>query len=171
MIPFVLAQEEPALSEERRLLYVGFTRARRDLRISWAASRGKATRSRFIADQVTGAEAVAAPRKASSVRSRTCRVCGKPLQSAAERKLARHEDCEVTYDEELFEALRTWRKKVSEEIRMPAFVVFTDATLQAIAEFEPKSRAQLMKLPGIGTVKADRYGEGALEVIRTHQES
>lgn len=171
LIPFVLAQEEPALSEERRLLYVGFTRARRDLRVSWAASRGKATRSRFIADMAAATEAVAAPRKTSSVRSRTCRVCGGPLHSAAERKLARHEHCEVTYDEELFEALRAWRKQVAEEIRMPAFVVFTDATLQAIAEFEPTSRAQLLKLPGIGTVKAQRYGDGALEVIRLHQES
>ncbi|MDO5677514.1 MAG: ATP-dependent DNA helicase UvrD2 [Propionibacteriaceae bacterium] len=169
MIPFVLAQEEPALAEERRLLYVGFTRARRQLRISWAASRGKATRSRFIADQVSGPETVVAPRKVSSVRSRTCRVCGTALNTPAERKLARHEDCEVNFDEELFEALRAWRKAVAEEIRMPAFVVFTDATLQAIAEFAPKDRAQLLRLPGIGTVKADRYGNGALEVIRQHQ--
>lgn len=170
LIPFVLSQEEPALSEERRLLYVGFTRARRDLRISWAASRGKATRSRFIADHRGVAEVVAAPpRRTSSVRSRTCRVCGNQLHSAAERKLARHEDCEVTYDEALFEALRDWRKQVAEKIRMPAFVVFTDATLQAIAEFAPDSHAQLLKLPGIGMVKADRYGEGALEVVRAHQ--
>ena len=105
------------------------------------------------------------------MKSRTCRVCGNPLHSAAERKLARHEDCEVSYDEELFEALRVWRKSVADEIRMPAFVVFTDATLQAIAEFAPSTRAQLLKLPGIGMVKADRYGEGALAVIRAHQSS
>lgn len=170
MIPFVLAQEEPALSEERRLLYVGFTRARRDLRISWSAARGKATRSRFIADQVSGPEPVAKPRRTTSVRSRTCRVCGNQLHTSSERKLARHEDCEVAYDEALFDSLRQWRKQVAEEIRMPAFVVFTDATLQAIAEFAPENRAQLLKLPGIGSVKADRYGDGALEVIRQHQD-
>lgn len=169
MIPFVLAQEEPALSEERRLLYVGFTRARRALRVSWAASRGKATRSRFIADQVSGPITVGKPRQTTSVRSRTCRVCGNPLHSAAERKLSRHEDCEVAYDEELFEALRAWRKRVAEETKMPAFVVFTDATLQAIAEAVPTTPRELLKLPGIGQSKLTRYGDGALEVIRAHQ--
>ncbi|GAA4888722.1 ATP-dependent DNA helicase UvrD2 [Tessaracoccus lubricantis] len=171
MIPFVLAQEEPALSEEKRLLYVGFTRARRDLRVSWSASRGKATRSRFIADQTGGHAVAAPPRRTTSVKSRTCRVCGNPLHSAAERKLSRHADCEVAYDEDLFEALRAWRKQVAEETRMPAFVVFTDATLQAIAEAAPTTPAQLLRLPGIGQSKLSKYGEGALGVVRQHQES
>lgn len=167
LIPFVLSQEEPALSEERRLLYVGFTRARRELRISWAASRGGATRSRFVADQVTGPATL--PRvgagRSSSSRSRTCRVCGKQLHSAAERKLSRHEDCEVDYDEALFEELRAWRKAVAEESKVPAFVVFTDATLLAIAEAVPTTTAELLRLPGIGQSKVSRYGESVLEVI------
>lgn len=171
MIPFVLSQEEPALSEERRLLYVGFTRAKRALRISWAAARGNATRSRFIADQVSGPISTRpAPKaKTSTSRSRTCRVCGGHLHTAAERKLSRHETCEVNYDESLFEALRAWRKQTAEEASVPAFVVFTDATLQAIAEAEPTTTAQLLKLPGIGQTKATRYGAGALGVIRNHQ--
>ena len=171
LIPFVLSQEEPALSEERRLLYVGFTRAKRELRVSWSAGRGGSTRSRFIADQVSGPATVARPakQKATSARSRTCRVCGGHLHTAAERKLSRHEGCEVSYDEALFEALRSWRKGVAEEASVPAFVVFTDATLQAIAEAVPRSEADLLRLPGIGRVKAERYGGGALEVIRGHQ--
>ena len=170
MIPFVLSQEEPALSEERRLLYVGFTRARRALRVSWAASRGTATRSRFIADQVTGPVTVGRePRSASSSRSRTCRVCGQRLTDAAERKLGRHHDCEVAYDEALFEALRAWRKETAEEAKVPAFVVFTDATLQAIAEAAPTDEAGLLRLPGIGRSKLERYGKAALDVVRGHQ--
>lgn len=170
LIPFVLSQEEPQLSEERRLLYVGFTRARRELRISWAAGRGQATRSRFIADQVSGPGVVgSAPKKATSSRSRTCRVCGGQLHTAAERKLSRHDDCEVPYDEALFEALRTWRKKVADDTLMPAFVVFTDATLQAIAEAAPTTHQGLLKLPGIGASKVSKYGDGVLEVIARHQ--
>ncbi|MHA6511634.1 ATP-dependent DNA helicase UvrD2 [Tessaracoccus sp. Z1128] len=171
MIPFVLSQEEPALSEERRLLYVGFTRAKKELRVSWAAGRGSATRSRFIADQVSGPATVSrAPKqRTTSVRSRTCRVCGSQLHTPAERKLSRHEGCEVNYDEGLFEALRAWRKLTAEEASVPAFVVFTDATLQAIAEAAPSSEGELLRLPGIGKVKAERYGGGALEVIRGHQ--
>lgn len=171
MIPFALSQEEPSLSEERRLLYVGFTRAKRELRVSWAAGKGSATRSRFIADQVSGASTVTrAPKeKSTSARSRTCRVCGLHLHTAAERKLSRHGDCEVTYDEGLFEALRAWRKVAADQASVPAFVVFTDATLQAIAEAAPTTEADLLRLPGIGRVKVERYGGGALEVIRSHQ--
>lgn len=171
LIPFVLSQEEPALSEERRLLYVGFTRARRELRISWAASRGSATRSRFIADQVKGPSAVVNRKRrgATTSKSRTCRVCGGLLHTAGERKLSRHEDCEVPYDEELFEALRAWRKSVADEAKVPAFVVFTDATLQAIAEATPSDAAELLRLPGIGQAKVTRYGQGALETIALHR--
>ncbi|WP_231979767.1 3'-5' exonuclease [Tessaracoccus coleopterorum] len=171
LIPFALSQEEPELSEERRLLYVGFTRAKRELRISWAASRGSATRSRFIADQVTGPATVSRrqSKATTSSKSRKCRVCGGLLHTAGERKLSRHEDCEVNFDEALFESLRAWRRSVAEEAKVPAFVVFTDATLQAIAEAEPSNAAELLRLPGIGQSKVTKYGEGALEVIARHQ--
>lgn len=171
LIPFVLSQEEPALSEERRLLYVGFTRAKRELRVTWAAGRGSATRSRFIAGLVPGEPAAGrAPRqRGGSVRSRTCRVCGGQLHTAAERKLSRHTDCTVSYDEGLFDALRAWRKQVADSAALPAFVVFTDATLQAIAEAAPTSERDLLRLPGIGRVKVERYGEGVLSVVRDRQ--
>ena len=52
---------------------------------------------------------------------------------------------------------------------MPAFVVFTDATLLAIAEAEPTDEAGLLQLPGIGRSKVTKYGPGALEVIRSHR--
>ena len=166
MIPFVLSQEEPALSEERRLLYVGFTRAKRALRVSWSASRGSATRSRFIADQVTGPATVGKPpAPRTSSRSRVCRVCGNRLESAAERKLSRHLSCEVDYDEALFERLRAWRKATADDAKVPAFVVFTDATLQAIAEAVPRDEAALLRLPGIGQAKVSKYGPSVLAVV------
>lgn len=171
LIPFVLSQEEPELSEERRLLYVGFTRAKRELRISWAASRGNSLRSRFIADQVTGPAAAvrSKPKRTSSSKSRTCRVCGGQLHTATERKLSRHEGCEVSYDEALFEALRAWRKQEADSAKVPAFVVFTDATLLAIAEAEPTSAADLLRLPGIGQAKITKYAEPVLDVIAEHR--
>ena len=96
-------------------------------------------------------------------------MCGNQLHTAAERKLSRHEDCEVDYDEELFEELRRWRKQVADDAKVPAFVVFTDATLLAIAEAEPTDEAGLLQLPGIGRSKVTKYGPGALEVIRSHR--
>ncbi|MDF1486791.1 ATP-dependent DNA helicase UvrD2 [Tessaracoccus caeni] len=172
LVPFVLSQEEPALSEERRLLYVAITRARRQLRLSWAWrwQGGQSSRSRFLA----GIGGPAAPRdeaprqRATSLKSRPCKVCGALLHSATERKLGRHEDCEVAYDEELLASLKAWRKTTAEEAKVPAFVVFTDATLQAIAESVPRSVPELLKLPGIGKVKADRYGQACLDVVLSH---
>ena len=73
--------------------------------------------------------------RASATRTpRTCRTCGTILDTAAERKIGRCAACPPTYDEAVFEALRAWRKEAAAEAKMPAFVVFTDATLQLIAE-------------------------------------
>jgi DNA helicase-2/ATP-dependent DNA helicase PcrA len=93
-----------------------------------------------------------------------CRVCGRPLGSAVERKLTRCTTCPGDRDEALFERLRAWRLEVAQEQRVPAFVVFTDATLTAIAEARPSSRARLAALPGVGAVKLDRYGDAVLEL-------
>ena len=48
---------------------------------------------------------------------------------------------------------------------VPAFVVFHDATLAAVAEARPRDRPSLLALPGMGPVKADRYGEALLAVV------
>lgn len=172
LVPFILSTEEPALSEERRLLHVGVTRARLHLRISHPSSpsRGRGTRSRFLDGIAPRQEGVqSAPSQGRrGARSRRCSVCSQPLMSALERKLRRHVGCDVDYDEDLLGSLKAWRLETAKEASVPAFVVFTDATLQAIAEAVPRNRAELLKLPGIGTVKADRYGEACLEVISEH---
>ena len=106
MVPFALSQEEPALSEERRLLHVAVTRARQRLRVSWPGrpSRGRGARSRFLTglvpeQQVPATRSGRAGR--GSVRSRTCFVCREQLTAASERKLGRHIGCEAPFDEEL----------------------------------------------------------------------
>ena len=70
--------------------------------------------------------------------------------------------------EALLAALKKWRKDTAEKASVPAFVVFTDATLQAVAEAEPATRQELLKLSGIGTVKVERYGQDCLQVIAEH---
>lgn len=172
LVPFSLASEEPALSEERRLLYVAVTRAKQRLRISWnfIGAGGKQQRSRFLAG-IREQQAPAAMRAGSgergSIKSKPCVVCGRLLATPAERKLRRHEDCELPVDEALFERLRAWRKTTAEELGVPAFVVFTDATLMAIAEAKPTDERGLLALPGIGQSKLRKHGEAVLEVLRS----
>ena len=64
-------------------------------------------------------------------------MCGKALTAPVARKLGRCEDCPSAYDEELFERLREWRAEQAREASVPAYVVFTDATLTALAEVRP----------------------------------
>ena len=165
-LPIALAATDAQVEEERRLFYVGITRAREHLMVSWATSRTEGRRgnrkpSRFL-------DGVIAPRPSTPARRTAlrgvahCRTCSRPLTSSVERKLGRCEGCPASYDEALFDALRAWRLGRAQEQGQPAFVVFTDATLQAICEQRPTSLAELARLPGIGQAKLDRYGADVL---------
>jgi DNA helicase-2/ATP-dependent DNA helicase PcrA len=99
-------------------------------------------------------------------RNDTCRVCGKALVSGREIALGRCESCPSAYDEELFERLRAWRKDEATRQSVPAFVVFSDATLEQIATVLPKDRSALLKVTGIGAKKAEVYGDAVLALVR-----
>jgi DNA helicase-2/ATP-dependent DNA helicase PcrA len=180
LMPISLADGWEAVEEERRLLYVGITRAREHLHLSWARARtpgGRATRSRsrfldglFPPDAATAAREARGARAEGGKRARrslptTCRTCAQPLASAAERKVGRCASCPPTYDEGLFERLREWRSSTASEASLPAYVVFTDATLVAIAEAMPSDVAGLAKIPGVGPAKLDKYGEAVLGLL------
>lgn len=176
-LPFVLAKTPEAVAEERRLFYVGITRAREHLRVSWATTRNgggqRRAQSRFLDGVVAVPEAPTRARGkrrgAKSALESTCRVCGRGLTTGAERKLRRHLECEATYDEAVWEALRAWRKERADEQGAPAFVVFTDATLMAIAEAMPADVASLGTISGVGRTKLERYGAGVLGVLDGHR--
>lgn len=175
-LPFILANTPEQVAEERRLLYVGVTRARQHLRLSWSRTRngGGASRnpSRFldpVLPERSRSQAAAPPVKKARVKttvlSAHCRSCGQPLGSAAERKLGRHGGCPATYDEHTMTLLKEWRKQEASEASMPAYCVFTDATLVAIAEARPTSSAELLKIHGLGSAKEAKYGAHVLAII------
>jgi len=65
----------------------------------------------------------------------------------------------------MFEKLRAWRAAVAKEHGLPAFVVFHDGTLRAIAQMRPTSLHQLRGISGIGEKKLASYGEGVLALL------
>jgi ATP-dependent DNA helicase RecQ len=65
----------------------------------------------------------------------------------------------------LFERLRSLRKALAEERGVPAYIVFSDKVLRAMAEERPLSAAGLLRIPGVGPKKLERYGEAFLAAI------
>jgi DNA helicase-2/ATP-dependent DNA helicase PcrA len=148
--------DEASLAEERRLLYVGITRARRHLHLSWAdrrETRGRETRrtrSRFLAGLVPAAQR-------SGLRSADGTI--RPGASLTRPRKA------VPGEDPLFDALRAWRTDRAREEEKPAYVVASDATLTAIAAARPGSLASLERVNGIGPAKLDKYGPDILAIV------
>ncbi|MFI8293367.1 ATP-dependent DNA helicase UvrD2 [Streptomyces sp. NPDC085614] len=182
MMPITYAKTDEQVEEERRLLYVGVTRARLHLSLSWALSRspgGRASRrpTRFLKGLRPGSGALGAAgaggggsveRGAGGRRKRRgpvlCRVCGSTLTEAGEMKLMRCEDCPSDMDEALYERLREWRSDQAKELGQPAYCVFTDKTLMAIAECVPSTDGELAGISGVGARKLDRFGADVLAI-------
>ncbi|MEU6079445.1 ATP-dependent DNA helicase UvrD2 [Streptomyces sp. NPDC047108] len=179
MMPITYARTDEQIEEERRLLYVGVTRARVHLALSWALSRapgGRASRrpSRFLSGLRPGSTTAAGRtrggaggiERGSAARKRRgpakCRVCGRTLTDAGEMKLMRCESCPSDLDEALYERLREWRMEEAAALGQPAYCVFTDKTLMAIAEAVPDSESALASISGVGRRKLDRFGAAVL---------
>ncbi len=151
--------DDAALDEERRLLYVGITRARRYLALSWAAereTRGRTTRrqpSRFLADL--------RPRSTSGAGERRVRELPGPPPRAIPVRAGADED-------PLMAALRAWRTGRARDDAVPPYVVAHDTTLAAIAEARPRSSAALRRVKGIGPAKVDAYGDDILAIVESH---
>ncbi|WP_078279818.1 ATP-dependent DNA helicase UvrD2 [Mycobacteroides franklinii] len=159
------------VEEERRLLYVGITRARVHVNLSWALARaagGRKSRkhSRFLNGIAPSAQlpAAATPRRRGN--GARCRICNASLSTPAAVLLRRCESCPSDIDEELLAALKDWRLQTAKEMKVPAFVVFTDNTLIAIAELLPGDDAALVAIPGIGARKLEQYGPDVLRLVR-----
>jgi DNA helicase-2/ATP-dependent DNA helicase PcrA len=153
VLPIRQASTPAEVAEERRLLYVGLTRARVHLWLSWAARRaGPSGReqprkpSRFLDDLVPPGGSRVRPRAVATGMTRTGRA-----SLRAEGPLA--------------EQLRAWRRKRAEADGVPAYVVFNDRTLAALTERRPRSRGELLAIEGIGPSKLDRYGDELLALL------
>ena len=152
-LPIRQAADDDAIAEERRLLYVGITRARVHLAISWAERRevrGRETRrqpSRFL-------EALRPPRG-----SRVVELPDAFRPAPATRPPAGDPGDPV------FAALREWRTARAREDAIPAYVVAHDSTLAAIAEARPASLPQLRRVKGMGPTKLERYGTEILAAL------
>lgn len=175
-LPITYADGPTEIEEERRLLYVGVTRARAHLWLSWSLARnpgGQARRkpSRFLDGLRPESATDHAPSggggksRKKSRKALVCRMCRKPLASSRERNRGYCNDCPVPYDEDLFESLKAWRRERAEAESVPAYVVFSDATLEALAEVRPTDHEALLRINGIGPSKLEKYADDVLAIL------
>jgi DNA helicase-2/ATP-dependent DNA helicase PcrA len=180
-LPTTYAKTAEQVEEERRLLYVGITRARQWLWLSYAVARspgGRARRPTRFLPQLdrsgggteragSGSGAGTGARRAERRRTQvvSCRICGATLLAGPDRKLGRCPTCPSDIDEDLYERLRDWRARMAAAQKVPAYVVFTDATLTALAERRPGRPEDLIAIAGIGPRKVGLYGEPVLALV------
>jgi DNA helicase-2/ATP-dependent DNA helicase PcrA len=139
-LPSRQARSAAEIAEERRLLYVGMTRAKRVLWLTWST-----TASRFLGDlDVTVARPAGDP--------------GPP-------KAAKAKFVPTPGSDGLYHELAVWRRTRAEEDEVPPYVVFDNKTLDAIARTRPQTLRDLAALPGVGPVKLERYGPAVLALV------
>lgn len=148
LLPVKMAETPEAVEEERRLLYVGITRAREHLHLSFARARkegGRATRkrTRFL-DRWWPDATRPRPRRATTTDS---------LRDLDADQLR------------LYEALKAWRLAIAQRDAKPAFTVFVDSTLVEIAQRRPGTRGELAQVRGVGASKLEAYGQQVLDVV------
>lgn len=192
-VPISHARTPKAEAEERRLLYVAITRAKHELHMTWAQQRsfgnhaaqrepseylevitktmdalasGEVTLDSFGDLLPTTSKGDAATQRSQSDRIAKPRD---PRRSTANHRP--HRNSPITQPStdrqtrDLFEALRTWRSTRARAARVPAYVIFHDATLMEVAAKAPKCTDELMAIPGIGPVKIERFGNEILRVV------
>ncbi len=96
------------------------------------------------------------PRKQTEVQSITA---SQPTRKASEEEVP-----------ELMERLRELRRKVASTLGVPAYVIFSDATLRDMSVKQPLTTAEFMQVNGIGSIKAERFGKQFAEVIKKYKE-
>lgn len=74
-------------------------------------------------------------------------------------------------DAELFDELRSLRRKLADEHNVPAYIICSDATLRGLCRKRPATREDLLEVTGIGEKKADAYGEAFLAAIAEYEAS
>jgi DNA helicase-2/ATP-dependent DNA helicase PcrA len=151
-LPIQHAVTPEEVEEERRLLYVGVTRARVHVHLSWALARaagGRKTRrvSRFL-EGVVPAAARPAPAPSSSKKAKEALRDALPPE-----------------DQALFDRLRDWRRGRAADLGQPAYCVFTDATLHEIVRRKPRAVGDLHGIPGIGMRKAGDFGADVVALV------
>ena len=148
-LPFRSRTSAADEDDERRLLYVGITRARRHLYLTRAADAGAP--SSFLVE--LGLVSAAQVRNETRSSSKGSGGSGAPR-------------VELDDSDPLVASLREWRRLESTKAGKPAYTIFDDKTIAAIVAAKPRSEGALLAVNGVGPAKLERHGEAVLDLVR-----
>ncbi|MEA2517307.1 MAG: ATP-dependent helicase UvrD/PcrA, partial [Actinomycetota bacterium] len=199
-LPFRRSRSHEAIAEERRLFYVGLTRSKTHLAVSWVQD-GKRKASAFVrelqGDKVTrtGDSGISARMPIKDVIPAAIGLfvelnggfCGTVVEIGPEEATIELEggaQIGVAYGEPVtslgktmplgpaftesdgvMKQLKAWRLERAKADEVPAYVIFHDTTLQAIAETGPSDLDELAQISGVGPSKLEKYGAEVLAVL------
>ncbi len=172
LVPIAFADTPAAHAEERRLVYVAITRAARNLHLSWAARRTTGSRefarkpSPYLSTIEAALKALG-PEGTGDWRAAIARERER-LKAARSQTRGSRPAAAPNPDPQVMDALVAWRRDLARASGVPAYVIFHDTTLAAVADARPKSHEALLALPGLGPIKVERYGDALLDLVRAH---
>ena len=97
-----------------------------------------------------------------------CVLMQKRVEPKTEKKRPRGAFSDEFEENSLYEALRAQRAELAKRESVPAYVIFSNATLADMAEKAPRSLSELLEVSGVGERKASRYGEAFLRTIEEY---
>ena len=97
-----------------------------------------------------------------------CVLMQKRVEPKTEKKRPRGTFSDEFEENSLYEALRAQRAELAKRESVPAYVIFSNATLADMAEKAPRSLSELLEVSGVGERKASRYGEAFLRTIEEY---
>lgn len=167
-MPIGYAKTGAQLAEEQRLLYVAVTRAESELHLSWAAERTFGTKA------VKRQPSPYLELMQSAINH--LRRGHRPVDWKAEINKSRTQVAKTVpkgkgknpVDDPLFEALRKWRAGRARAADVPAYLIFNDQSLRAMAKRQPTTKGQLAGISGVGPIKLDRYAADIIKMVKEH---
>jgi DNA helicase-2/ATP-dependent DNA helicase PcrA len=185
ILPFDPKRAPENTEEERRLFYVAITRAKQVVQISTSRTRlgYENAPSRFLNSVGSTAEAflvpisqakVSKPAPRPELKVEKCRVCDSGINQVRELALKICNKCEkkqpkAKFSDNIKTGLISWREDYATQVDMLPWLLLSDLAIDALAEFQPKTVAELDGIHGINSAKADVIGEEILLVIAANQ--
>ncbi len=185
ILPFDPKRAPENIEEERRLFYVALTRAKQAVYVSTARTRlgYENSPSRFLSSVGTTSQAFIAPINQSKVskpvvrpeiKVEKCRICGLGINMVRELALKKCSSCEknspkAQFSNSITTGLKSWREDYAKQAEMLPWLLLSDLSIDAMAEFQPTTIEDLSQIHGLDLAKISVIGAELILVIAANQ--